>query len=140
MSRRLVCVFVCKSERTVESVTKIFSPAESLFYVKRLLEFDASRVSCRLSGWNLLWCLQEAHRQRRRVWIPRVPAVNADDKINLFTVNTVGNCLFFLLSCSENAEIDPEQWVWSQFNISKSLFLGLSSFDYWLHFGFCFSY
>lgn len=33
------------------------------------------------SGGDLLWCLQEAHRQRRRVWIPRIPAVNADDKI-----------------------------------------------------------
>lgn len=38
------------------------------------------------SGGDLLWSLQEAHRQRRRVWIPRIPAVNADVKINVFTV------------------------------------------------------
>lgn len=56
------------------------------------------RVSCCLSGGDFLWCLQEAHRQRRRVWIPRIPAVNADNKINLFTV-IVGGCACFTLLC-----------------------------------------
>lgn len=53
-------------------------------------------MPCCLSGGDFLWCLQETHRQRRRVWIPRIPAVkNADDKINLFTVNIVGGFCYF---------------------------------------------
>lgn len=64
------------------------------------------RVCCCVSGGNLLRCLQEAHRQRRRVWIPRIPVVNADDKINLFTV--IVWCLSCFVFNRENPVKDAE--------------------------------
>ncbi len=67
--------------------------------------FDVTKHLGFVSGWDLLWCLQEAHRQGCDIWIPRVPTVKFRWQ-NKFVYCHVP-CLFFIFLLSH--------WVTSHF-------------------------